>query len=62
MIFNCREPTYQNKLISGYHPIKNDEFNFLDITNDGLKLDSNARKNAIAFWSQLKEKARRIET
>lgn len=55
-----RDPTHKNDLISGFHPILNDDINFLDITNDGLQLGLNPRKHANKFWSRLEETANQM--
>lgn len=54
------DPTYKEELISGFHPIRNDVINFLDVTNDGLQLGVNPRKYADEFWTQLEQTAHQI--
>ncbi|XP_031621135.1 uncharacterized protein LOC116339416 [Contarinia nasturtii] len=54
------EPTYRDELISGFQPVQSDVFNYLDISNKGLKLEINPREKAIEFWSQLKANAQKF--
>ncbi|XP_031621275.1 acetylcholinesterase 1-like [Contarinia nasturtii] len=54
------EPTHKNNLIPGYRPIKSGEFNFLDITNDGLKLGVNPRQRVMDFWHRTEVQAQRL--
>lgn len=52
-----RQPTYKDELISGFGPLQSDTFDFLDISNKGLKLEKNPREKAIALWAQLNPNA-----
>lgn len=45
-------------MILGFQPIQSGELNFLDISNDGLKLSENPRKSANEFWTELEAKAK----
>ena len=59
-LFRFSEPTYKNDLIAGFHAIKGNEINYLDITNEGLKLDVNPGPKAMEFWSRLENQAQRL--
>lgn len=56
----CSEPTYNDDLIVGHHPVQNNQINFLDITNDGLTLGVNPRQSAMEFWTRLEKQAQRL--
>lgn len=50
-------PTPNDDLIAGYHPIENDNIEILDINNDGLKVITDPKKLRYEFWDQLEKKA-----
>lgn len=56
-----REPTHENDLIDGFQPVNDKEINFLDITNDGLKVGVNPRQSAMELWSQLVKQAVQLD-
>lgn len=47
----------KHEIIEDFHAIKNDEFNVLDINNDGFSVTEDPRKSANEFWTKLEEKA-----
>lgn len=48
--FSCRRrPTTKGMPLKGYKPIRGDEINFLDVTNDGLMLGQSPNKRSCNF-------------
>lgn len=41
---------------AGFKPILNNEINFLDVTNDGLKPGKNPNQAANQLWENIEEK------
>lgn len=58
VVFLHSEPTYKDELVAGYHAIDGNDIEFLDITNDGLRVDKNPRKTAMEFWASLEMQAK----
>lgn len=48
--------------ISGFLPVQNDRLNFLDVTNDGLKLGVNPNQRVDGFWTQIEQKIKEIKS
>lgn len=51
------EPTYRDNPIIGFKPVQNDDIHLLHIGNDGLKIDSLPRKEAISLWRSIEQQA-----
>lgn len=51
------EPTHNGEPTTGFLPIQNDQVNFLDVTNDGLKMGVNVNQRANEFWARIEEQA-----
>lgn len=47
----CSNPAHNGDPVDEFLPIKGDQVNFLDITNDGLKPGVDPNKKANEFWS-----------
>lgn len=54
--FLHREPCHNDDLIANYLPIQNDKFNYLKITNDGLKMGLNPSGKSYEFWTNIERK------
>lgn len=56
--FRFREPTYKDELITGFSSIQGNDIPFLDVTNEGLRLGMNPRKEANEMLMQLEQQAK----
>lgn len=57
-LFGFSDPTYKDDMIVGFHAIQDDNMVLLDISNDGLKLMPNPRKDANELWARIEERAK----
>lgn len=49
------KPSHENSIIKSFPSVQEDNVNYLHIGNDGLKLESQPRKEALDFWNKLKQ-------
>lgn len=47
------KPSHEKTVIKSFPSVQEDNINYLHIGNDGLKLESQPRKEAIEFWNKL---------
>lgn len=59
-LFFSSEPTYKDDLITGFTSIQGNDILFLDVTNDGLRLDKNPEKDAVEWWANLEQQAKEM--
>lgn len=56
------KPTHEDRSIENFPSVQLNAINYLHIGNDGLKLDSQPRKEAIEFWNKLQQTSAKAHT
>lgn len=56
----CRSPSVDDDPIAGYKPVRGHKINYLDITNDGLKVGTLPKRSAVRFWQKILHKAQQL--